>query len=319
MIAQTSFTDSLINTELFKSLKILAENLAKTLEVERASIWKISDEDMKLERQILYDRETNTDANYRMYKTTDLSAYLNAIHQDSIIDAEDALNDPRTRELIDTYLKPLNIHSLLDSAIQQDGHLIGILSVEHRGSERFWHADEKSFINAMSNHVAQLFANEERKKVEAKLLESEYRFRKIFEDSATGMVMAGRDFKFLQANRAFCEMTGYNGDELKNLSFVDITHPDDRKIDLVQAKRMINGQVDHYQTEKRYQKKNGDVLWVTLTVSPIHNSSGDFMYFVGANTGEITALSQNNSPFFFLFKNSPLHSFPDFKVFQSSL
>ena len=111
----------------------------------------------------------------------------------------------------------------------------------------------------------------ERKKAEIKLSESEARFRKLFEDGANGMVMAGKDLKFLMANRTFCQMTGYQEEELQQLTFADITHPDDRTKDIPNVKKMMAGEIDVYRTEKRYVKKDGQTIWGQLTVSPIYD------------------------------------------------
>lgn len=121
----------------------------------------------------------------------------------------------------------------------------------------------------------------EKLKAEEKLRESESRFRKLYEDGANGMVMASKDFKFLMANKTFCKMIGYEEEELKQLTFVDITHSDDKAKDSAAVKKMMAGDVDVYRTEKRYVRKDGQAFWAQLTVSPIYDSNGRFLYFVG--------------------------------------
>ncbi|HSQ46760.1 MAG TPA: PAS domain S-box protein [Lutibacter sp.] len=118
----------------------------------------------------------------------------------------------------------------------------------------------------------------QRRQAEKDLRESEYRYRKIFEDGATGMVMVNKDFKFLTANRTFCQMVGYREEELKQLTFLDITHPDDKDKDIPQIKKMQAGEIDVYRTEKRYLNKNGETIWTELTISTFHDSNGQFLY-----------------------------------------
>ncbi len=120
-----------------------------------------------------------------------------------------------------------------------------------------------------------------RKRTDEKLRESENLFRKLYEDGANGMVMANRDFKFLKANKTFCQLTGYLEEELQQLSFADITHPDDRAKDLHHVKKMMSGETDVYRTEKRYVRKDGQTFWAQLTVSPINDINGQILYFVG--------------------------------------
>lgn len=120
----------------------------------------------------------------------------------------------------------------------------------------------------------------ERKQADEKLRESETRFRKIFEDGATGMVLVGNDFKFRKGNQTFCKMTGYSEEELLQLTFAEISHPDDSTKDIQQVKKLIEGKIDVYKTEKRYLKKDGQIFWAQLTVSPIADSEGEFLYNV---------------------------------------
>jgi len=121
----------------------------------------------------------------------------------------------------------------------------------------------------------------ERKKEEEKLNESEYRFRKLYEDGANGMVMVGKDFKFRMANRTFCQMVGYKEEELRQLTFIDITHPDDRDKDIPQVKKMMAGEIDVYRTEKRFLNKDGQTYWAQLTLSPFYDSDGQFLHNLG--------------------------------------
>lgn len=119
----------------------------------------------------------------------------------------------------------------------------------------------------------------ERKLAEEKLFESEERFRKIFEEGPMGMAMASlQTGKPINANKAFCNMLGYTLEELQQLSFLDFTHPDDRGNDIVGFKKLIEGKLEKYTTEKRYLKKNSDVIWGTLALTKIYNEADQTYY-----------------------------------------
>lgn len=120
-----------------------------------------------------------------------------------------------------------------------------------------------------------------RKIVEKQLHDSETRFRRIFEDSSFGIAMCDSDFCFIAANKAFCRMTGYSEQELPARTFGDITHPDDLAVSTDLVYKLLNKQISNYQIEKRYLRKNGDILWASTTVSAIYDEKGDFLYFLG--------------------------------------
>lgn len=109
---------------------------------------------------------------------------------------------------------------------------------------------------------------------EADLREVRQRFQRIFEDGPVAMALVGEDFRLSEVNAAFCRLTGYDAAELSELTFADITHPDDVDADLRLARRVFAGEVRSYSIDKRYLRKGGDVVWVALTVSVVRDGAG---------------------------------------------
>jgi two-component system sensor histidine kinase/response regulator len=128
----------------------------------------------------------------------------------------------------------------------------------------------------------------ERKQAEDAIKESEEKFRKIFEESPFPMVMTGKDFVINKANDSFCNMTGYEEEELMSFTFRDFTHPDYISGDEISLMRLIAGEIPVYSTEKRYIRKNMSVIWGSTTISIIRNSNGEVQYFL-AVVEEITS------------------------------
>jgi PAS domain S-box-containing protein len=115
----------------------------------------------------------------------------------------------------------------------------------------------------------------ERKRADDALRESEERFRRVFEEGPLGLALVGKDYHFVKVNSALCQMVGYSEASLLQMSFADITHPDDLQPDVELAERLFSGEMPFFKLRKRYVKKNGEVIWIDLTASLIHNREGE--------------------------------------------
>lgn len=100
-----------------------------------------------------------------------------------------------------------------------------------------------------------------------KLEESEEQFRGAFETSAVGMALVAIDGTFLQANVALSTMLGYTIEELEKKTWQSITHPHELKNNEHYVKQLLQGKSDSFHMEKRYLKKDGEYLWVLISVS----------------------------------------------------
>ncbi len=120
----------------------------------------------------------------------------------------------------------------------------------------------------------------ERRLAEEALRDSEERFRSTFELAAVGIAHVAPDGRWLRMNRRLCDIVGYTADELKEMTFQDVTHPDDLDADLAQAHRLLEGEIETYSMEKRYIRKAGSVVWINLTGSLVRRPSGEPNYFI---------------------------------------
>lgn len=81
-----------------------------------------------------------------------------------------------------------------------------------------------------------------------------------------------------RVNNQFCSIVGYTRGELQSLSFADITHPDDLRLDEEQIGRVIADEIDAFELEKRYLHKQGNVVWVRLYSNVAREPSGAIKY-----------------------------------------
>jgi PAS domain S-box-containing protein len=106
----------------------------------------------------------------------------------------------------------------------------------------------------------------ERKHIEKALRKSENRFRTIFEKAPLGIaVIESCKGKFLQVNPKICEIVQYTAEEMEKKQFLSITHPDDIAEDLKKLELLFTGQINSFKREKRYIRKDGSIVWVSIT------------------------------------------------------
>jgi PAS domain S-box-containing protein len=109
---------------------------------------------------------------------------------------------------------------------------------------------------------------------------SEIEFRATFELAAIGMALVTEVGRFKDVNPSLCNLLGYSKEELLELSFTEITHPDDLLVDLEYVKQVLEKKIESYSLEKRYFTKAGATVWINLNVSPVWNMDGTFRYFI---------------------------------------
>jgi PAS domain S-box-containing protein len=172
----------------------------------------------------------------------------------------------------DPRLKPRNrcVHEGFRSValipICADEQVIGLLHLNDRRKNRF----TLEMIRFFEGLAASFGIAVKRKWIEDASRESEARFRALFEQAAVGVAeIESSTGRYLRVNQRYCDIVGYSQEEMLCLDFQTITHPDDRAAELAQMEQIKAGTTSEFAIEKRCQRKNGAVVWVAKTVSPL--------------------------------------------------
>jgi PAS domain S-box-containing protein len=104
-------------------------------------------------------------------------------------------------------------------------------------------------------------------------------FRELFEGAPIGMALLALNERFLRVNASFCKMVGYSNEELRQRTAEDITFADDIQPGRQLAQSLLDGTA-RFTGDKRYVRKNGEVLWVSRTASIIRNEQGEPQHFL---------------------------------------
>jgi PAS domain S-box-containing protein len=127
----------------------------------------------------------------------------------------------------------------------------------------------------------------ERKRAEDTLRQSEERFRNYFDFGQVGMAITSLDQKWLRVNDRLCEILGYTKDELTRMTWTELTHPDDLEPDLAQFRRLLAGEIERYEMDKRFFHKNGNIVYAHITVACQRKADKSVEYFI-ASVADIT-------------------------------
>jgi PAS domain S-box-containing protein len=172
LYAQQAALVDLTKSEVFQSddLEKIAEHLTETaarlLWIERVSFWRFTPDQAAIRCVTLYERGTGRHTSGMELEAGAYPAYFKALRNSEAIQADAALEDPRTRELAPGYLRPLGITALLDVPLVVQGRLVGILCHEQVGQAQPWTPEDCLFSIGIASLIVLAIEQGERKRAE---------------------------------------------------------------------------------------------------------------------------------------------------------
>ncbi len=121
----------------------------------------------------------------------------------------------------------------------------------------------------------------DRSRADQALRESEARFRSFYELGLIGMWISTLDKGFSQFNDRLCEILGWSRQELPVKSWSEMTHPEDLPADVALFEQVLSGVREGYSMDKRFIRKNGEVVYTSMSVRCVRNPDGSPNHFVG--------------------------------------
>ncbi|UCC54193.1 MAG: PAS domain S-box protein, partial [Anaerolineaceae bacterium] len=199
-----------------------------------------------------------------------------------VLVVENAQLDPRFTN--DKMIQSQSVKSITCIPILAQGRLRAVLYLENRQMTDVFTTERVGILRHLSAQFGSsmenaLLYNNLTEKI-GELEVSEARFRATFEQAAVGIAHVSPEGQFLRINQKFCDIVGYTRDEMLRRTFQDITHPDDLDADLNHVQRLLAGESDTYTMNKRYFRKDGETVWVNLTVSLLREPDEKPKWFV---------------------------------------
>ena len=158
-------------------------------------------------------------------------------------------------------------HRYQSALITKSGRLVSVEVAIHRL------ATSRNQLLALVSDIS------ERTRAEEAEREMETRFRTLFQQAQAGMAFTTLDGHITTANPAFCDLVGYSEEELRTLSVLDITHPDDIAALQDAMHSMLAGEEEGRRIEKRSTRKDGEHVWADLTMRLVRDAEQRPLYF----------------------------------------
>lgn len=160
VLADLSQSELLVQGNFPQVTQLFVKAIAETLRVDRVSFWLFNLDRSQLTCEGLYELNTGLYSTGTVLLTQDFPHYLETLLYGEPVVTSDALANPQTQELVETYLRPYRIQALLDTPIQIAGRRLGVIRCEQVNSQRQWQPEEQTFISAIANLVAISLENE---------------------------------------------------------------------------------------------------------------------------------------------------------------
>jgi PAS domain S-box-containing protein len=206
--------------------------------------------------------------------------------QESVI-----LDDALVQNLFlqDEYVRRQLPRSILCLPLVKQAKLTGVLYLENKLAPRVFTPKRLAMLELLASQAAisldhaRLYAeltqeNSDRRKAEEALRASEERWRKLFENSSAGIALVTPAGCYIAANLALQKMLGYTQEELQRLTVLEVSHEEDCLATEAILAESAEGQRRNYRIEKRYRRKDGNVIWadVSGTLVPATGSAPAF-------------------------------------------
>lgn len=301
-LSELAQCQAIYNGDLAIALPEITKTVSRTLEVERCSVWLYNDDHslircLNLDKlphlepklnSIVVDGEARAEkvssgkgnlyqhlTHYQLTATQNPD-YFKALEEERIIAVTDVYIDPRTREFSTSYLRPLNITSVLDIPIRLGGIVVGVMCIEHTGAPHEWTLEEQSFASTTANLVSLAMEASNRAATEKALRQSQEQFHQLTENIREVFFLSNPDLsQFYYISPAYAEIWGRTVQSLHDQpsSWFDSVHPDD-------CDRVFQAFTKHLQGEQVFNQEYRIILpdglerWVWVRAFPVLNDSG---------------------------------------------
>lgn len=283
--------------ELGESICRFLRSAAEGLNVARAGLWLYAEAGASLVESHRYELDARVCGEPRtVLRAADYPRYFAAIETGAIVAAADALNDERTSEFADGYLRPQAISSLLDVPIWRNGRLAGVLCLEPVGARRDWAPEEQLFAGGVGAMITLAIEVDARRSAEQAAVARERELREILDQMVDMVVITDRQGALTFLNKAGLRMIGVSDggvpptrEQLRSLSRLQL--PDGRELPAAETPlaRALQGTTVHDALLSAVKPETSERIFIRTSASPVYDEAGRIAGAV-AVTRDVTRL-----------------------------
>lgn len=261
------------NNSLQEAAQLITRSACEIYEIDCASIWYL--ENQRLEPISAFYRSTQE---YLLPQPIDAGLYpnyLDALHTSRAIDANNAMHDPRTREMAQS-LRPRDVNAMLDASIRIDGQVVGVLCLEQTGVTRAWQSDEIAFAGELADQFAQVINNHNRRTATSAL----HLFQRAVEQSANAFLLVNCDGVVEYVNPSFTAITQYSTEEVHGQRLSELPALENLSELLFDAPSAL-AKSNSWQGEFKSRRKNLEPYWGQLSISKVYGDNRELTHYIG--------------------------------------
>ena len=214
--------------DLNAALAEINEAAVRGVQAARCGVWQLIDANTLVQLDE-FDARTGKHSSGQTLSMVEHRPYFEALHAQRLLSVHDVTQDARMQSLVAGSYAPAGVGATIDVALRLRGELIGALCLEHAGGPRRWHAGEESFAGALADLASLALEGAERFRAESALLQSQRRFKDLFEHSNDSIVL----YRVEPGERVICEdqnpasevLTGVKRTQMVGRSPVDLVDP----------------------------------------------------------------------------------------------
>ncbi len=260
-----------------EALRQLTRTIATAMDTSIVGFWRYTPEGDAIELECGYTRESGEwSAGHRLARS-EHPLYFSHLAQQRLLKVEDCFRDPVMTEFVESYLKPYDVHALIDAPVFFDGAMVGILCCEVTGAPRQWSTDDQYFALSGADFVGRILEADERHRYKARLVEesarqSELQLTSLLVALPIPVAVLDRELRYLAIS-----------DEWRRSYPHDVADPIGVRIDQAQKsfdpewmarlRRTLDG--ESLEMAEEYINHDGREMWVSWCLVPWRTLQGE--------------------------------------------